>query len=239
MLIELGRKGEAKQVQHLPIGSLKAYGTNPFGDATFRVIWSESRTYMVGANHVDYDGDMANEKMVKAHGGKDPNVRRQTSEYRWLPLYPAAKCWILEQWKSGIAFTGCTPAQYYERYLDPRSGLLTLGPYPDRGEYTECFRFPSEPPISAVVRVINAIRAGWNYSVEEHRKAIESEQEAKKKASADRAQDIFLDSQQAFKNRPSNIRPGKRTKEQVIIRKTAEQVGLHQRGFSTGAPPAQ
>ena len=51
--------GNNRTPQHLPIGSLKVFGTNPYNETIFRVVWSESRYYLVGASHVEYDEDQA------------------------------------------------------------------------------------------------------------------------------------------------------------------------------------
>lgn len=227
-------KGNCPTLSQLPIGSLKAFGVNDYGEAIFRVIWSESRYYLVGAKHTEYDGDPSTDAVLKKRG-KDPNVARVESCYKWLPLYPSVKAWILELWKSPLGFTGCTPDQWNERYLDVESGLLTLGPYPNRGEYSQCFTFPSgaTPTKTLVHTVINRIKAGWDYSYAEHLAAQKKDNEDKKKASDNRMDAIFLDSQQAFKNRPSNVRPGKRTRDKIPLRKRAEDLQLHKRGFST------
>jgi hypothetical protein len=225
-----------RKPQHLPIGSLKFLGTNPYDEALFRVVWSESRHYLVGANHVIYDeaaGGYSDDKMLQ-HRGKDPNVVRREVGYKWLPLYPGRKCWILEKWVDPVSFTGCADHEQYRiRYEDPATKLMTLGPYPERGEFTECFAFPNTPTATVVHDTINRIRAGWKYSFSEHKAANEEFLKKKQQDQFNKAKDIFLDSQQAFKNRPSNVRPGKKTKDKVKLRYTADEVGLHKRGFST------
>lgn len=227
--------GHDKKPQHLPIGSLKGFGTNPYNEPIWRVVWSESRYYLVGANHAEYDesaGGYSNDGTVKKRG-KDPNLNRIQACYKWLPLYPGLKRWVLELWKSPVAFTGCSQDQYNDRYYDPASGLLTLGPYPQRGEYCQSFTFPSEPTFSVVEGTINRIRAGWNYTYNDHLAANNAEAEAKQKAVDARRRDIFLDAQQAFKNRASNVRPGKRTKDKINFKKTAADIPINPRGFST------
>lgn len=226
--------GHERTPQHLPIGSLKFLGTNPYDEALFRVVWSESRYYIVGANHNDYDNSgPANDPTLRERG-KDPNKIRVQREYRWLPLYPKLHRWVLECWKSPLAFTGCTKEQWDEKYLDLQSGLLILGPYPNRGEYSQCFTFPNEPSVSVVHDTIYRIKAGWNYSYNEHLTANKKEQEQKAKAAASQQQAIFKNAQQAFNNRPSNVRPGKRTAKDIKLNITADQTGIRsKRGIST------
>lgn len=232
-LLEVNSSG--RSLQHLPISehSLSVFGTTPYGESLFRIIWSESRYYLVGANHVDYDSSgYSNDASLILSGGSDPNVRKQQAEYRWLPLYPSLKAWVLEQWRSPLAYVGMGREMYDIFYKDPKTGLLTLGPYPERGEYCYSFTFPSQPPWSAIERVINHIRAGWKYSQAEHKAALDQQEEKKRKDKMGQLESIFLDSQQAFKNRPSNINPAKRKRENVVIRKTAEQAGLRPRKFT-------
>lgn len=219
-----------KTVQHWP-ASLKMFGVNPYDEAIFRVIRCESRYYLVGADHVDYNGDPSPDRITKKLG-KDPNVSGRTREYRWIPLYPGLHGWILEKWCSPISFTGCSPEQWKERYTDHDSGLLILGPYPDRGEYERCFVFPGEPTSSLISDQIYKIRAGWNYTFNDHRAANQAFLDKREKAVGDRRIDIMKDSQQAFKNKPSNVRPGKRTPDKITFRHTAP---MKKRGFYTYA----
>ena len=231
MLVEIG---QGKTPQHLPIGSLKSLGINPRGEALFRVVWSDSITYVVGAAHLKEGADFHTPQQLKLLDKTD-DVRE--IGYKQLPYYPNVHAWVLERWMSPLAFTGCTPEQYLERYVDPATGLLTLGPYPDRGVYERCFVFPSEPTRTTVENVIVRIKAGWNYSYAEHRVANREAAEKKEKEQFSHLKDVFQDSQQAFKNQPTNIRPGKRTKDKVKIRYSAEDLRLRRRpGFATGVP---
>lgn len=231
--------GHDRKPQHLPIGSLKGFGTNPYAEAMWRVVWSESRYYMVGANHVEYDGDPATDKMLKIRQ-KDPNVTKREVGYKWLPLYPGKPGWVLELWKSPFAFTGCTPEQYEIQYRDPVTGLLTLGPYPTRGEYCQCMTFPTTPTFTQVAEEIGKRRAGWGYTYNDHKAANQEMLEKKEKDKFKVFQDIFKDSQQAFGNRASSVRPNKRTKDKINVSQSAEKLGLSRRGgFSAGTPSDQ
>lgn len=213
------------------------FGTNPYGDPMFRVIWSESRYYLVGAAHRIYDGNPVDDRTLQSRG-KDPNLTREETGYRWLPLYPGRGRWVMEMWKSPFGFTGCTPEQYEILYRDPVTNLLTLGPYPTRGEYAECsVQFQGLPSRDDVEKKIYLIKAGWNYSVAEKAAANREALQRSEKSKNDRFKDMFKDSQQAFNNNPVNIRPGKRTKEQVVINQSAEEAGLvTTQGFQAGTP---
>ena len=233
--------GHCPTLQQLPIGSLKGFGTNPYGEPIFRVVWSESRYYLVGAKHREYDGDPSNDKQIKLAGGRDINLTRESVGYKWLPLYPGPGRWVLEMWKSPLAFTGCSPEQYEILYRDPATNLLTLGPYPSRGEYSQCsVNFTARPGRDEVVRAIHLIKAGWNYSFTEKKQAIEEQGQKDERARFNQFEAMFKDSQQAFGNKPSSARPGKKTADQYRLGHSASRLGLNTRGgFRSGTPGAR
>lgn len=227
-LIEIN--GNCPTVQYWP-ASLKVFGVNPYDESIFRVVRSESRYYLVGALHVDYSGSPSPDRVVKATG-KDPNVRQRVRQYRWLPLYPNLHAWVLEKWCSPEGFTGCSREIYEQRYKDPESGLLTLGPYPDRGEFAQCYTFPFDPTWESISDRIYKIKAGWNYTYNDHKAANREFLEKAKKDTGNRRIDIMRDAQQAFMNKPTNIRPGKRTKDRIKI---THEAPMRKRGFYTNA----
>ena len=101
---------------------MAGYGENLFGQPIYRLVYSDSRTDLVG--------------------GKWPDGN---CEYREVPRYPAIKGqWIMEKWVSAEDYAG--PREAYEmQQLDIESGLYTCGPYPHRGEYTHCHTFIGSP----------------------------------------------------------------------------------------------
>ena len=111
-----------KIVSQFPGIATERFGVNPFGAPLYRIIFSDSRTYLLGGKHPD-----------------------GACEYREYPLYPLLKGqWVMERWMSPEDFAG--KREVYEReQLDPESGLLTLGPYPHRGEYAFCHQFIGSP----------------------------------------------------------------------------------------------
>jgi hypothetical protein len=98
------------------------FGENLFGQPIYRVVFSDSRTDLLG--------------------GKWPDGK---CEYREVPRYPGIRGkWILEKWQSAEEYAG-TKEQYNREQHDPDSGLLTCGPYPHRGEYSLCHIFITAP----------------------------------------------------------------------------------------------
>lgn len=207
----------------------------------FRVVWSESRFYLVGAEHHTYDesaGGASKDATVRQRQ-KDPNLDKVEVGYKWLPLYPGKGHWVLEMWKSAAGFTGCSPEQYEIQYRNPDTGLLTLGPYPSRGEYAQCHSYPSGyvPTYTEVCTRIQLIKKGWDYSVADHKIANEEALKYEELGKLNRMKDMFLDAQQAFKNKASSVRPGKRTKDDIRINRSANQLKLKTKtGFSAGTP---
>ncbi len=228
--------GHDVPLAHLPIGSLKVFGTNPYDEPLWRVIWSDSRYAMSGGKHVIYDGQPSNDNVVNARG-KDPNQLREEIGYKWLPLYPEIHAWVLERWMSPIAFTGMTPEMWAFQYKDPATGLLELGPYPSRGDYKDSFVFPAEPGWSAVATAISWAETGRNFTYEEHRQAGLREKAEERKDWSNNYDACWLDARPVGGNNPINLRPGKKSPERKInFKKAAEDVGIRpqHRGVSVG-----
>jgi len=103
----------------IPMGR---FGENLFGEPLYRLVFSDSRTDLLG--------------------GKWPDG---ISNYREVPRYPGIKGqWIMEKWQSAEDYAG-TRQQYELQQFDAESGLFTCGPYPYRGEYTYCHTFMGNP----------------------------------------------------------------------------------------------
>jgi hypothetical protein len=108
---------------------MAGYGENPYGQPLYRLIFSDSRTDLLG--------------------GKWPDG---VCEYREVPRYPGIRGqWIMEKWQSAQEYAG-TREEYERAQLDADSGLYICGPYPHRGEYTQCHIFIGQP---------TEIQVGW------------------------------------------------------------------------------
>jgi hypothetical protein len=178
------------------------FGLNPFGEPIFRVVWSDSRKYMIGGL---WDG-------VRA-------------EYRWIPKYEYS-AWVLERWLSALEYGG-TPQQYELQQRDEESGLLVCGPYPERGEYEFCHRFPpGHPSASQIEAEIQKRLYQRKYSKTEIRNALTVEQELKDARWGKRVDAIIDNAQGAFNNQATNIFPGKVTPDNYQFKKTAKELPL-------------
>jgi hypothetical protein len=88
-----------------------------------------------------------------------------------------------------------------------------------------------------VIKAIYLIKAGWNYSFDQKKQAQDEQVQKDEKAKYNQFQDMFKDAQQAFNNRPSSVRPGKKTADQYQLGPSARKLGLSTRGgFRTGTP---
>lgn len=188
--------------QHVPF-SLSSFGTNPRGEAMWRVVWAKSRLHLVGGRW----------------GGT-------TDEYRWVPRYGSLEAWVLEKWLSPEKFAG-SPERWERDMKDPDSGLYFLGPYPSEGEYEHCFTFPAEwgtPAKGAIERVIDYIRASERYSLAEKRKALQDEADRRARAKDSQIEEVVHDALSGVLTaRVSAGNPGKRTKNDIQFRTTAPQ----------------
>ncbi len=213
----IGDAGTVRQWNEKPL--LRRFGANPFGENLFRVVFADSRKHMVGGTWKDYSGAPAKDKELV--NGKDKNIVREITEYRWIPLYPGFHGWVIEKWLSGLEFAG-TPFSYELLQADTESGLLPL-PYPTRGEYVESQKLlvGMEPTISLVAEIIHLVQMGENSSFAEKKRAIVSDLEKNEKARNDRAEAIWTNAQGAFNNKPSNVNPGKRTADDIKFRYSA------------------
>lgn len=180
-----------RELQHYPGVNLRLHGVTPTGAALYRCVWSESRLHCVG--------------------GKWPDG---AIEYRWIPRYPGG-AWVLEKWLSAFDFAG--PQIIYETTMrDSESGLVVV-PYPAGGEYEHCYTFPSPCTSSMIVKVIEWIEAGREFTPAQLAAAHMESHDASAAAWMARADSIVRDSQQAFGNRASNVAPSKRTAEKVQL----------------------
>lgn len=228
--------GHNKPLTHLPIGSLKVFGTNLYDESIYRVIWSDSRLAMSGGKHRIYEGRPSKDNVVNARG-KDPNQLREEIGYKWVPLYPGIHAWVLEKWKSALSFTGMTPETWAWQTKDLETGLLELGPYPSRGDYQDSFIFPAEPGWSAVAEAISWVEKGQTFTFEEHRQATLKEQAIKQKDWSNNYEARAIDARPVGGIRPVNLRPGKKSPHQKMnFRHAAEEVGIRpqHRGVSVG-----
>ena len=134
--------GENKKHKMWQGTSLRHLGITDYGDNEWRVVWGPSRLYIVGGMWQDHIGTIPNDREL-VEAGRDLSLVSRRAEYRWIPKYPTER-WILERWLTPFEYAG-SPSAYAVEQWDEEAKLLTLGPYPERGEYEGCYVFPEEP----------------------------------------------------------------------------------------------
>ena len=196
--------GEIPEPQRWPM-PMSRYGTNPFGDPLYRVVFAPSVRCMVGGEFAD------------GHTG-----------YRIRPSYRhIGNQWIMEKWLSAIDFTGLTEDQYYLKFKDRWTGLCISGPYPSRGAYFHCHTFENSQPgdggIEWLIGVLNKCATNDPASV---RQALVDAQEKKERGDDAARYDRVKELMPAFGIRAASYRGHvKATKTAPIIR-SANELGL-------------
>lgn len=209
-------------------GKPNTYGKNPRGWPLYRIIWSESRYYLLGGQW----GDTG------------------SIEYRWAPYYAGRKEWVLEKWLSPEEYAGseaqwnsdnlanvacascgglgilefggnfgpCALCEGKGQVSCAVSGVLvyTMGPYPKLGWYEHCFSFPQDgdPNLECIVPLLEASKELPLSKIKQGLAACHAQM---RKDWENRFEAIVDDVQGAFHNLPSNVNPGKVTPDRVTL----------------------
>jgi hypothetical protein len=129
------------------------YGLNQYGDPMYRIVLNRTRRNMLGG--ID---------------GKTGVVG-----YHWAVTYDRVppNSWILEKWLSPSEFTNLSKEQWNLEYRDPATGLLLLGPFPDRGDYQLIISIAPEDIVDFnIEKLIQWQQMGRNNSQQEIKDAI-------------------------------------------------------------------
>ena len=174
-------------VQLLPTVPMQRYGQNLYGQSLYRVVFSDSRTDLLG--------------------GKWPDG---ACEYRESPRYPAIRGqWILEKWRSAEEYAGSREA-YELAQWDSESHLLTCGPYPHRGEYVHCYTFPFVPGDGMVNQIIVALERSRSLTLGERKQGILAPLAKQQEAQDQRFEDIYDNTMGAFQHADAVVSMTKR-----------------------------
>ena len=215
--------GHEKPLRWWP-GQPNSWGKNPQGKPLYRVIWSETRSWIIG--------------------GMWPDGR---IEYRWVPYYGGRKEWVLEKWLAPTEYAG-SKEQWERETLDYElcaRGIVMhqMGPYPKDGWYEHCYSFPAdaEPNMEAIVPILESCR---NLSLAQIKAGLHLWHERQRKDCENKVEAGILDAMPAFHGVASNVAPSKPTAdhwspedvkkfrgEQPKV-ELPEDLGLPQRGFS-------
>jgi hypothetical protein len=191
-------------LRHFPM-ALGRFGKNPYGEPLYRIVSADSRRRLVGG------------------------FWQETGEvgYHWTRKYKRIEGWILERWQMPTL----SKKQWDRDMIDPLSGWLLFGPYPERGEYEMAYHFDAEqkeaPTIGLVEKLIGALERGRSRSFEEVRAAHKAEYDAEERETKANVYDELRDVRQAFGMAPISsargVSRGTKTLPNVI---SAQEAGL-------------
>ena len=164
-----------RSISIFPGISMEHYGQNMFAQNLYRLVFSDSRTDLLG--------------------GKWPDG---VCDYREVPRYPAIKGqWIMEKWLSAEEYAG-TREQYELTQFDPDSNLYTCGPYPHRGEYTYCHTFIGSPTEMQVGWAVHNNKVSRDLTPGARKQGIMEPLQKQEKAQEQRFDDIWGDAMGPF-----------------------------------------
>jgi hypothetical protein len=162
---------------------MSRYGLNPYGSNLYRIVLNGSRRNMLGGT----DG-------VTGVAG-----------YHWAVTYDRIplNSWILEKWLSPSEFTDLSKEQWNLEYRDPATGLLLLGPFPDRGDYQLIISIAPEDIVDFnIEKLIQWQQMGREHTDQERKSALLAEY-----AKEEQAKDVILEGTLREKLPAFGVRP--------------------------------
>jgi hypothetical protein len=189
----------SKPTPQSAVDALQKYGTSLSGDPLYRIVWSETRRYLSGGLWSEFSD------------AESKHLLREVAEYRQVPVYPGKQRWVLEKWCPPEAYG--SPDIWDAENRDEKTGLLTLGPFPNRGDYEHVQTFESDGQyVPLVPETINAIcyliEKSREFSFRQKKAALEAQQAKEDRAFKSRQDDILKDARGAFNNQPMSVAGG-------------------------------
>jgi hypothetical protein len=183
-------------LQHYPI-PMGRFGSNPYGQPLYRIVFAPSRRYLVVGEWPD--------------GSNCAN---------WVPKYKAVgNNWIMERWRSATEYHPPGKANW-------DATMLSLGPWPERGEYEHCHTFEACAPSDAnLEKLVMWIEAGMSRPFSETLQWHRDDEDRQRKDKETRATDIIRNALPAWGCRPFAGAHGRRVTPMPMLY-TAEDLGL-------------
>ena len=191
---------------HYPL-PMARFGLNPYGGPRYRIVTAQSRRNLVGGFWRD----------------------NGAIEYRWAPTYREIQApddkgppiWIMEVWDT------CRMSRSrWDTLVDPVSGWLLNGPYPDRGEYYHCFTFSCPIVDANLDKLIAWIEEGQKRSWQDNLDACKKEYEDETKDRQGRMDAIVRNALPAYCGAPFSGGRVARGSKTAPVMLTADQVRL-------------
>ena len=188
---------------HYPM-PMARFGLNPYGEPMYRIVSTASRRNLSG-------GRWSNGEVG----------------YRWVLTYKhIPDPWVLERWHSPWDFARCGKAQWDIAQTN-ESGYLTLGPYPDRGEYSHVHTFTCPIVDANLEKLIAWIEAGRERSWQDNLDACNQEYADEEKDKQGKMDAVVRNALPAYLDRPfvsgTGVKRGTKTAPMIL---TADQVKM-------------
>jgi hypothetical protein len=195
------------QLNHYPLpGGYARFGTNPYGEPLYRVVFGPSRRYLVVGEWAD-----------------GSNCAQWVRKYKHLQ---PENVWVLEKWRSGIEL-------HPQGKEDWNISRLILGPWPERGDYEICEPLACNPSDANIEKLISWVELGRSHSFNEIRQWHVNDAARIKKENRDKAEQIIRNALPAWGSRPFAGAHGRRVTPMQDLQ-YAEDLGLPTRpGMST------
>ena len=183
---------------HYPL-PMSRFGLNPYSENLYRIVSTASRRNLVGGRWPD-----------------------GSTEYRWVLTYRhIPDPWVLERWQT----CQMTRARW-DALVDPQSGYLLNGPYPDRGEYYHAHTFTCPIVDANLDKLISWIEEGRKRSWQDNLDACKQEYDDDTKERQGRMDAIVKNALPAYCGSPFSGGAVSRGSKTAPILLTADQVRL-------------
>lgn len=187
----------------------QAYGTTPYGEPRYRLVWAANRYQQSGGVWLDWDDSVP----AEFRNGDLASPTRRVLQMRWMPKYDrAATHWIIERWMPP-SFYGDTETWYSPHECGgtvlwtPQGSIAMLGDFPWQGDYEDIgaqIPWPVQPTIHLVSTAIdysNLVRNSAPSLLGRIRARVSeavSENEARERRAKAADMDIVQDASPAF-----------------------------------------
>lgn len=167
------------------------WGKNPDGKPLYRVVWSESRTWLLGGSWPD-NGEI---------------------EYRHCPYYGGRQEWVLEKWLPAVEYAGAKES--WGSTIDHSLAahgitVYTMGPYPSKGWYEHIYSFSGDAPPN-LDELAPLFEASKDYTLEQLKAGVQLFHERKHQEWSDNFDDAVEDLAPAGGYAMTNLNPAKPT----------------------------
>lgn len=169
---------------------VSVWGSNPHGGPLYRIVWSESRTWMLG-------GCWGNDGQIN---------------YRHAPYYFGRKEWVLERWLPSIQWAG-TKTNWEQSMIDGSLaqhgiGVYTMGPYPTEGWFEHVYSF-AENEIPDIASLAEVFEQSKNYNFQQLKTALLLHHKKKREDYESNLQAALEDAMPVGGFAASNLNPAK------------------------------